>query len=48
MKFKTIIWLGCIIFALGLGLLMMSNVVDWFVIIADIFLPLGGSLVYVP
>ena len=26
---------------------MLSNVVDWFIIVTDILLPMGGSLVYV-
>jgi len=47
MSFKAVTWLGSIIFILGLGSLMLSNVLNWFIIIADILLPLGGSIVYV-
>lgn len=39
--------IGFTLFCLGLASIMLSNVVDWFIVIADILLPLGGCIVYV-
>ena len=47
MKFKTIIWIGTTLFSLGLAFMMLSNVVDWFIVLTDILLPTGGGIIYV-
>lgn len=47
MSFETIMIIGFTLFCLGLASIMLSNVVDWFIVIADILLPLGGCIVYV-